>query len=98
MSRRVPTIETTAAQVASDSATVTAYDASGKTLVERKVDVAAETTSGLALPDGTRAVRLTDTSTGLVAGLVLTRDKGVASAVFETPVQAARTPEVRPAQ
>jgi hypothetical protein len=76
---------------------VTSYDGKGRRLAQQHLDVTAAATAGLALPQGTRSVVLSDPSQGLVAGLVVTGSGGVGSAVFETPVQVARTPEVRPA-
>jgi hypothetical protein len=77
--------------------TVTAYDVKGRSLARKRLAVAAGTSAGVDLPQGTRSVQVRDASVGLVAGLALTGPGGIASAVFETPVQAARTPEVRPA-
>lgn len=81
---------------AAGTATVAAYDARGKQLASRDVEVAAATTVGLALPAGTRHVVLVATSRDLVGGLVLEAGTGLGSAVFEEAVKAARTPAVRP--
>ena len=78
---------------------VLSFDRTGKRLAAKRVSVKEAVTVGYALPKGTRHVVLRSADAGLVAGLVVTadrgKDKGVGSAVFEAAARAARTPEVR---
>ncbi len=84
------------ASAAAGSVEVLAFDRGGKRLVVKRLAVKEAATVGYALPKGTRHVVLRSATTGLLAGLVVSADKGLGSAVFEAAARAARTPEVRP--
>ncbi|MEO5653161.1 MAG: DUF5719 family protein [Marmoricola sp.] len=78
---------------------VLSFDRTGKRLETKRVSVKQAATAGYSLPGGTRHIVLRSATQGLVAGVVVTVDrgseKGVGSAVFDAAARTARTPEVR---
>ena len=84
-------------RTAAGSLTVTSYGEKGGRLGTTTVKVPAGATAGTALPRGTRSVVLGSPSPGVVAaGLVLTGRTGIGSAVFASPVESVKVPQVRP--
>jgi hypothetical protein len=78
------------------SLAVTAYDASGKALLDRTVTVPKASSVGTKLPAGTRYVRLVATKAGAVAGFSVTDPSGVATGGVVPAIRSVLLPVVRP--
>jgi hypothetical protein len=75
---------------------VTAYDASGKALLDRTVTVPKASSVGTKLPAGTRYVRLVAKKAGAVAGFSVTDSSGVATGGVVPAIRSVLLPVVRP--
>jgi hypothetical protein len=78
------------------SVELTAYDASGKQLLDRSVDVAKASSVGTRLPAGTRYVRLVAAAADAVAGFSVSDATGVATAGIVPAISSVLLPVVRP--
>jgi len=78
------------------SVTVTAFNASGKELLDRSVAVAKAASSATRLPSGTSYVRLVASSPDAVAGFSASDTSGVATAGVVPAINSVLLPAVRP--
>lgn len=76
--------------------TVTGYDARGKQVLAKEVDVAAATTVVLTLPKSLVTARLAAPRATVAGGLVVTSDRGVMTAGIASSLRSIRLPVVRP--
>lgn len=79
------------------SVQVTAFDRSGKQLLDRSVAVAKASSVGVPLPGGTADVRLTAATPAVYAGFSVTDPAGVATAGVVPSIRSVLLPVVRPA-
>lgn len=76
-------------------ATVVGYDARGRQVLSRSVAVSAQTSVAVDLPAKVAVLQLTAARPTMVAGLVATGSKGVATAGVSSAIQSIRLPVVR---